>query len=145
LNAVSHFSNSHAHKITKIKEMAAAANTNTTTIVSPSSIKALQNSINDDESYIDLKIMAEGLKFMQKIIAQPALRYDAGVRPIAPGAQFQSDDEIREYARQAYFTSYHPVGTSASMFPHEEGGVVDLPIYASYAECSFHSFFEKTA
>jgi hypothetical protein len=40
-----------AEKIAKIREMAAAANTNTTTIVSPSSIKALQNLINDEESY----------------------------------------------------------------------------------------------
>ncbi|KAJ7923107.1 GMC oxidoreductase-domain-containing protein [Mycena leptocephala] len=175
-------------KIAKIKQMAAAANTNTTTIVSPSSIKALQNLINDDESYhsisrfimvphhvpflpngefdsakkyfflsvvqthpfsrgsihldptnptsnpvldlglfendIDLEIIVEGLKFMRKIIAQPSLRDDAGVRPIAPSAEVQSDDEIKEYARQACFTSYHPVG-SASMLPREEGGVVD--------------------
>jgi hypothetical protein len=40
-----------AEKIAKIKEMAAAANTKTATIVSPGSIKALQNLINDEESY----------------------------------------------------------------------------------------------
>jgi choline dehydrogenase-like flavoprotein len=199
-----------AEKIAKIREMAAAANTKTTTIVSPSSIKALQNLINDDESYqlecaasfdflsrspivsrfimvphhvpflpngefdsakkyfflsvvqthpfsrgsihldptnptgnpvldlglfendIDLEIMVEGLKFMRKIIAQPSLRDDAGVRPIAPSAEVQSDDEIKEYARQACFTSYHPVG-SASMLPREEGGVVDpdLVVYGT--------------
>jgi hypothetical protein len=40
------------------------------------------------------------------------------------GAQLQSDEEMKEYARQACFTSYHPVGSN-SMLPPEEGGVVD--------------------
>lgn len=83
------------------------------------------------EHNIDLEIMAEGVKFMQQLIAQPALRDDAGVRPIAAGAEVQSDDEINEYVRQACFTSYHPVG-SASMLPPEEGGVV----YPDLVACS---------
>jgi choline dehydrogenase-like flavoprotein len=175
-----------AEKIAKIKALVAAASTTTTSITSPSSIKALQNWIDDEDSYqlefilvphhvpflpngefdsakkyfflsvvvthpfsrgsvhidpsnptgtpiidlglfeseIDHEIMVEGLKFMQKLIAQPSLRDDAGTRAIAPSPDIVSDEDMKEYARQSCFTSYHPIGT-ASMLPREEGGVVD--------------------
>lgn len=68
--------------------------------------------------------MVEGLKFMQKLIAQPSLKDNAGTRAIAPSPDIFSDEDMKEYAKQSCFTSYHPIGT-ASMLPHEEGGVVN--------------------
>ncbi|KAJ7503161.1 GMC oxidoreductase [Mycena galericulata] len=84
------------------------------------------------ENEIDHEIMVEGIKFMQKLIAQPSMRDDAGVRAVAPSPEIKSDEDIKEYVRQACFTSYHPVGT-ASMLPREENGVVDpeLQVYGT--------------
>ncbi|KAJ7701203.1 hypothetical protein B0H17DRAFT_1195485 [Mycena rosella] len=181
-------------KISKIKQMVAAADTTNTSIKSPSSIKVLQNWMSDENAYqlefimvphhvpflpngefnaakkycffsiivdhpfsrgsahidpaspagnpivdlgifeneIDLEILAEGIKFIQKLIAQPSMRDDAGVRPIAPSPAIKSDEDIKEYIKQAAFTAYHPIGT-ASMLPREEFGVVDhnLVVYGT--------------
>ncbi|KAJ7461957.1 GMC oxidoreductase [Mycena latifolia] len=76
------------------------------------------------ENEIDREIMVEGIKFMQKLIAQPSMRDEAGVRPIAPSPAIKSDEDIKEYTNQGSFTAYHPIGT-ASMLPREECGVVD--------------------
>ncbi|KAF4552246.1 GMC oxidoreductase-like protein 11 [Elsinoe fawcettii] len=49
-----------------------------------------------------------------------------------PGAQVQTDDQIRQYIRDTVLTIYHPVGTCA-MLPRDQGGVVDpeLRVYGT--------------
>ncbi|KAJ7761174.1 hypothetical protein DFH07DRAFT_918358 [Mycena maculata] len=79
------------------------------------------------ENDIDLEITVEGIKFIRDLITKPAMsskNHGAGVIAISPSPEIGSDEDIKEYARQASFTAYHPVGT-ASMLPREEDGVVD--------------------
>ncbi|KAJ7642120.1 hypothetical protein FB45DRAFT_1022826 [Roridomyces roridus] len=184
-----------AEKIQKIRGMAAAASTNTTSIQSPKALQLLQQWMEDDEAYqielimvphyvpflpngdfdatkrycfisailphvfsrgsvhidpanptgapvldmgqlespIDREIFGEAIRFVQKLMAQKAMRDGAGVRAVAPSPDvLETDEGIQEYVANASFTSYHPVGTAA-MLPREEGGVVDhnLRVYGT--------------
>jgi len=58
----------------------------------------------------DVEQMIEGMKLARKIIAQPALQ-PFFVRERTPGANLQSDEELRGFARLAAFSMYHQVGT----------------------------------
>ncbi|KAJ7750056.1 hypothetical protein DFH07DRAFT_746368, partial [Mycena maculata] len=87
----------------------------------------------------DLKIMGD-IKFIQKMIAHPSMRDDAGVRAIAPSPETRSDEDIREYAKQTAFTSCHPIGT---MLPREKDGVVN-PSLLVYGTANLANAFVKT-
>ncbi|KAK7018195.1 L-sorbose 1-dehydrogenase [Favolaschia claudopus] len=76
------------------------------------------------ESDIDREILVEGIKFIRKLITQPRMRDEAGVRPIAPSNDVKTEEEIKRYIALAGYTSYHPIGTAA-MLPREDFGVVD--------------------
>lgn len=58
----------------------------------------------------DLEILVEGVKIARKIMASPALDAFRGAERF-PGADVQTDDEIRAYLRGNIQTIYHPVGT----------------------------------
>lgn len=58
----------------------------------------------------DWKIAIEGFKWGRKILASPAFEPFIK-REHLPGADVQSDDDIRDYIRQWSKTDYHPVGS----------------------------------
>ncbi|KII83632.1 hypothetical protein PLICRDRAFT_47109 [Plicaturopsis crispa FD-325 SS-3] len=80
---------------------------------------------------VDTEIMINGLKIARKAIATPALN-SVITQEITPGPDVQSDADLKNYIRDTMLTTYHPTGT-ASMFPREEGGVVDptLKVYGT--------------
>ena len=59
----------------------------------------------------------------REILAQPAFKAHRG-EEMLPGAELQSDDELREWIRQKAETIYHPVGTVKMGV--DEKAVVDL-------------------
>lgn len=61
-----------------------------------------------DES--DLEVIVEGVKIARKIMASTAFDKYRGEEHL-PGKDVQSDDEIREFARNWAQNIYHPVGT----------------------------------
>jgi len=58
----------------------------------------------------DVKMSIEGFRIARRIMAQPALR-EFMKAEAHPGAQAQTDDDIRDYAFRHAKTDYHPVGT----------------------------------
>jgi choline dehydrogenase-like flavoprotein len=68
----------------------------------------------------DMQRMSEGLRLMQEICAQPALRpYCAEPFTVPDG---DSDEDLRAHAARTTFAIYHPVGTCAT------GSVVDTDL-----------------
>lgn len=70
----------------------------------------------------DLDNMVRGVRAARAILAQPAFDALRG-EEISPGAQVQSDDEIRDFIRRKAETIYHPVGTCK--MGHDDMAVVD--------------------
>ncbi|KAF5370885.1 hypothetical protein D9758_002106 [Tetrapyrgos nigripes] len=80
-----------------------------------------------DGSFLDNKVdralLVSALRFSRKVIKTEVLK-DYLLKEVIPGEKMQSDEELEEYIKNTVATVFHPVGT-ASMFPQEEGGVVD--------------------
>jgi len=73
----------------------------------------------------DWKISIEGFKWGRKILAAPAFKPYIK-REYLPGANAQSDSEIRAYIRKWSKTDYHPVGSCK--MGHDELAVVDTQL-----------------
>ncbi|MFT5220303.1 MAG: choline dehydrogenase [Planctomycetota bacterium] len=65
------------------------------------------NYLSDERDYA---AVIGGIKVARRIASAPALKSHI-VEEVVPGAQFQSDDELLDAARQFSQTIYHPVGT----------------------------------
>lgn len=73
---------------------------------------------------IDIDIMVEAIKFFRRFITTGDLAEYEALEEV-PGAEYQTDEELAEWARETIIPSvYHPVGTAAKM-PRKWGGVVD--------------------
>lgn len=60
----------------------------------------------------DAKILAEGIKWMDKIANQPVLKESLGERILPPqGASIATEEERIEYVRNHISTQYHLIGT----------------------------------
>jgi choline dehydrogenase len=70
----------------------------------------------------DMETMVRGVKTARRILAQSAFDPYRGAE-VHPGAQVQSDDEIRDFVRRKAETIYHPVGTCK--MGHDAMAVVD--------------------
>ena len=58
----------------------------------------------------DLEILLDGVKLVREILqAEPFDEYRA--KPVSPGPDVQSDEQLLEHIRQTAETLYHPVGT----------------------------------
>jgi len=75
--------------------------------------------------------MVDAVKFVRKV-AQTSELGAIGRSEMLPGAEVQTDDQIREWIKTTVQTMFHPIGT-ASMLPREDGGVVDptLKVYGT--------------
>ena len=70
----------------------------------------------------DCQVAVDGIKVARRIAAAPALASHINSEHV-PGAQYQSDEELLEAARQHSQTIYHPVGTCK--MGHDDLAVVD--------------------
>lgn len=60
----------------------------------------------------DAKILAEGIKWMDKVAARPVLNKSLGDRILPPhGASIETEEERVEYVRHHVSTQYHVIGT----------------------------------
>ncbi|KAI4741863.1 alcohol oxidase [Aureobasidium sp. EXF-12298] len=60
----------------------------------------------------DAKILAEGIKWMDKVANQPVLKESLGDRILPPqGASIETEEERVEYVRNHISTQYHLIGT----------------------------------
>lgn len=63
---------------------------------------------------VDAKILAEGMKWMDKVAAQPVLNKSLGERILPPeGRDIESEEDRIEYVRNHISTQYHLIGTCA--------------------------------
>jgi choline dehydrogenase len=60
---------------------------------------------------VDRRVLLDGMKLARRIAAEPAFASNI-VREIAPGSQFNSDDELLQFARDKGTTIFHPCGTA---------------------------------
>jgi choline dehydrogenase-like flavoprotein len=60
----------------------------------------------------DAKIMAEGIKWMDKVAARPVLAKSLGERILPPqGESIESEEERVEFVKNHISTQYHLIGT----------------------------------
>ncbi|KAJ7139327.1 alcohol oxidase [Mycena epipterygia] len=78
----------------------------------------------------DILAFVEQLKFCRRILDQEPLKRLLTETEVNPGPEIQTDDQISEYLKLFFGTSWHTVG-SCSMLPLADGGVVDnnLKVY----------------
>ncbi|KAJ7708735.1 GMC oxidoreductase [Mycena rosella] len=76
-----------------------------------------------EHSY-DLLQFVEQIKFCRKVLEQEPLRKFLTGTELLPGPEVQTDEQIADYIRDAFSTTWHTVG-SCSMLPLADGGVVD--------------------
>ncbi|KAK1228942.1 hypothetical protein PQX77_008007 [Marasmius sp. AFHP31] len=83
------------------------------------------------EHEIDKQALIEGIKYVRKIVQTTALRDDIEVE-YTPGPEYQTDEQLAEWATKGLCTTYHTAG-SCSMLPREKNGVVDthLKVYGT--------------
>ncbi|TFY83215.1 hypothetical protein EWM64_g799 [Hericium alpestre] len=79
---------------------------------------------------VDLEIVINAIKFVTRVVETEPLKQD--VLGHASPATDATDEELREYVRNTFGSSFHPLGTAA-MLPREDGGVVDskLKVYGT--------------
>ncbi|RYP63255.1 hypothetical protein DL769_007018 [Monosporascus sp. CRB-8-3] len=82
------------------------------------------------ENPVDLDIAASYVPLMRRVYSTPTMRA-MGVVETAPGAEVQSDEQIREWVRDATVASFQHPCCTAAMMPRELGGVVgnDLKVF----------------
>ncbi|PCH42171.1 GMC oxidoreductase [Wolfiporia cocos MD-104 SS10] len=83
------------------------------------------------ENPYDLEIFLESAKFAKRIAETEPMKSGC-IREIDPGASAKTDDELKEYLKNACSTCFHACG-SASMLPRDKNGVVDpkLRVYGT--------------
>lgn len=83
------------------------------------------------DSEFDVKLVLEGLKFMQRVAGTKPL-VDIIESTMLPPPMLQTDEELTGFLKACVGTAQHPMGT-ASMGPQELGGVVDgdLKVYGT--------------
>ena len=63
---------------------------------------------------VDLKILAAGMSWMDRVANHPLLRSQMGKRELPPeGASLDTEEERMEYVRNHISTQYHLIGTAA--------------------------------
>ncbi|KAJ7152971.1 alcohol oxidase [Mycena filopes] len=82
------------------------------------------------EEEFDLVSFVEQIKYCRRVLNQEPLKGLLAGTELNPGPNVQSDDEIAEYLKSAFSSTWHTVG-SCSMLPLSDGGVVDnnLKVY----------------
>jgi choline oxidase len=80
------------------------------------------NFLSDSEGH-DARILLAGLRFARRL-ARTAPLSDWLGREIAPGPDFQSDEELTAYMRESCETVYHPAGTCRMGAPADAMAVV---------------------
>ncbi len=58
----------------------------------------------------DMRVMIAGIRTAREIVAQPAMAAWAG-EELYPGAEVQTDEQIRDYITKTHNTVYHPAGS----------------------------------
>jgi choline dehydrogenase len=93
-------------------------------IESPEFTKAPRIAPNYLGTQYDRHVAVQALRLTRRIVAAPAL---SAYQPqeVAPGAQFQSDDELATAAGHVGTTIFHPVGTCKMGTPEDSLAVVD--------------------
>jgi choline dehydrogenase-like flavoprotein len=83
------------------------------------------------DNEVDIEMMLDAIKFVRKVGETGPLGA-IGRSELLPGAEVQTDEELREWIKNSVQTMFHPIGT-ASMLPLEDGGVVDptLKVYGT--------------
>lgn len=74
----------------------------------------------------DMTIMMDAMKFIRKV-AKTGPMAEIGRGELLPGADVQSDEQLKAWIKDTVQTIYHPIGT-ASMLPRADGGVVDASL-----------------
>ncbi|KDQ20011.1 hypothetical protein BOTBODRAFT_62375 [Botryobasidium botryosum FD-172 SS1] len=74
----------------------------------------------------DLDMILEMLKYIRKLTKADPLK-GIVVKEISPGAEYVSDNQLREFIRGYSASVWHTAG-SCSMLPKEKGGVVDTQL-----------------
>ncbi|KAJ3556843.1 hypothetical protein NM688_g1798 [Phlebia brevispora] len=114
------------------------------------------------EEAIDLEIALEIIKYVRKLANTAPLK-DMLEKELNPGPECQTDDQIREWIKAGFSTTFHTAG-SCSMLPRSKGGVVspelkvygtnnlrvvDLSIiplhFAAHAQATVHAIAEQAA
>ncbi|KAJ6565084.1 alcohol oxidase [Mycena sp. CBHHK59/15] len=82
------------------------------------------------DSDYDLKTLVELIKFNRRLVKQEPLRDILSGVEVNPGPEYETDEQIAEWLKTHFSTTWHTVG-SCSMLPLEDGGVVDtrLKVY----------------
>ncbi|KAJ6589202.1 alcohol oxidase [Mycena capillaripes] len=82
------------------------------------------------EEELDLVSFVEQIKYCRRILDQESLKSLLTGKEINPGPHVQTDEQIAEYLKSIFTTTWHTVG-SCSMLPLRDGGVVDhnLKVY----------------
>jgi choline dehydrogenase-like flavoprotein len=88
---------------------------------------------------VDAKILAEGIKWMDKVAARPVLAKSLGDRILPPkDKSIETEEERMDYVRGHISTQYHLIGTYVtSSLQDERHDYVVLGVHS--ADCSFHS------
>ncbi|TCD71178.1 hypothetical protein EIP91_012127 [Steccherinum ochraceum] len=94
-------------------------------------VHSISNDINDPpecdprlfDEEIDLELMVETLSFAKKLFTSPPMK-DTLAEEIIPGPNVQTEEQLRDYVRKMFITSWH-TSSSCSMLPRDKGGVVD--------------------
>ena len=75
--------------------------------------------------------MVDAVKYVRKVSETGELAA-IGQKEFIPGAEIQTDEQIRQWVKNSVQGMFHPIGT-ASMLPREDGGVVDstLKVYGT--------------
>ncbi|CCM05250.1 uncharacterized protein FIBRA_07460 [Fibroporia radiculosa] len=83
------------------------------------------------EQEIDLDIQVELVKFARGLAKVSPLK-EMLVSEVNPGPEIQTDDQVRDYVKQFFFSTWHTTAT-CSMLPKEKNGVVDpnLKVYGT--------------
>ncbi len=74
---------------------------------------------------LDQETAIAGIKWARKIVSQPAMQKYIGAE-IMPGPDFNSDEELLAFSREAGSTIYHPVGTCK--MGQDDAAVVDAQL-----------------
>jgi len=83
------------------------------------------------EMEADLESMVEQVHFARRLVATSPLK-DVIARELNPGAEVQTDEQIRDWVVKYFGTVWH-TASSCSMLPRDIGGVVDtqLKVYGT--------------
>ncbi|KAJ3556841.1 hypothetical protein NM688_g1800 [Phlebia brevispora] len=84
-----------------------------------------------DECDINFDMFVEDIKFVRMIAATSPMK-DLITKEHKPGAEIQTDEQIRDWLIENFMTTWHTTGT-CSMLPREKNGVVDpsLKVYGT--------------